>query len=358
MKISIELPAPGRSERDVTLTLPRDELDRVWLSVAGARAYNRTGYYLRRHPIKGDPAGIGPDRPWRTVGAPRKVPIAEHLRQLRKADALPPVPQPGEHARGFLTERSILAVPISDLVANLLRPCWRRDGFGDGRRILRFADEPGGPRRYFCLCAARRTVAGNPLQLQDVTFDFERERVVDGNQRDLSARFAWCAAVVPLVVGGRACSAVAIAQADYDLRHTLGSGEKAAMEFAYAGWFAEWERRVAQIVTAHRRRKRPFAVYYHSVIAINRRGDITIRQLEGTLVEIARRLQREGAVGAGLLDSGGSCAIYDGWLRGYLSHSWYFREPRGAVLVFQLRSRQRIPSAQNSWFKHKINKTQ
>src|SRR5207245_2248049 len=105
-----------------------------------------------------------------------------------------------------------------------------------------------------------------------------------------------------------------------------GRDAESAIRYAYAGWFGEWERRVGEVVAQHRTHGRSFAQFYHSILALDGVGNVAIRQVEGTLPDLAEALARDGFVGAGVLDSGGSCAIYDVWMASYLNHGWYFRE--------------------------------
>jgi hypothetical protein len=165
---------------------------------------------------------------------------------------------------------------------------------------------------------------------------------VDGD--DLAAKgLLWAATLVPLVKDSRPMSPAEIALDDYDLRQIFGRQAEEEINHAYAGWYADWSSRVAALTQDHIQRGRPFAVFYHSILALDCNGLIRILQLDGTLPELAESLAADGIVAAGLLDSGGSCALYDPWLGGYLNHGWYYREPRGAVLVFELKTRERIP---------------
>src|SRR5262249_38710538 len=133
-----------------------------------------------------------------------------------------------------------------------------------------------------------------------------------------------------------------IAQNDYDLRQIWGRGAEDSIRDAYDGWYRQWDTRVEKLTNQHQARGNPYATFFHSVLAIDASGNIHLLQQESTLPDLANHLAEEGFQAAGLLDSGGSCALYDVWLGGYINHGWYFREPRGAVLVFELNIDQRL----------------
>jgi hypothetical protein len=238
----------------------------------------------------------------------------------------------------------MLAVPVSDVVANLMRPAFHRDGLGP-HRLFFYEDEPIERLDYWCACLLERGGGQPRLEMRWVRFDPAGDRALDGDGRDLlSDGLVWAVALVPLVVGSNPLDAVAIAQRDYDLRQVLGREAEPIIRYVYEGFGdGRWNARVAEVVSAHEQSGRPFATFYHSVLALDRDGNVLIRQVEGTLPGLALRLAADGIVHAGLLDSGGSCALYDVWLDSYLNHGWYFREPRGAILVFELTSTQRLP---------------
>ena len=248
----------------------------------------------------------------------------------------------------------MIAVSISDLVANLLRPCFHRDGLRS-HRLFYLDEEPIHARTYACLCAFAREEGPCRLEFRRVRFDPQADRAVDVAGGDLLEEgLVWAAAVVPLVVDGRALSTSRIARADYDLRQIVGRHHEDPIRYAYQGWFERWDARVEEIVAEHERSGRPFATFYHSVLGIDGAGNVLIRQKEATLPELAGSLASEGMVGAGVLDSGGSPAIYDLWSASYLNHGWYFREPRGAILVFELIHPQRIPEDRpGSWIQRR-----
>jgi hypothetical protein len=344
MQIHLVIGVPGSAERSAAVRIGRDELLAVHLSFADPGGRNRTGRFMRRHPVGGEV--VPPNRPVRSPDEPPKWSIPVHVAALRRADAIPaPVPVT-RGADRFGEQPVLLAVPMSDLAANLLRPCFHRDGLG-GHRIFHFEGEPLAGRPYWCACFFREGGGPGRLELRSVHFDAAADCALAAAGGDLTeVGLVWAAAMVPLVIGGRALSPVEIAVEDYDLRQLLGRDAEAAICYAYEGWYDRWADRVAEVLAEHANRGRPFAVFYHSILALDAAGDIHLRQVEGTLPGLATDLAREGMVAAGVLDSGGSCALYDPWLGAYLNHGWYFRESRGAVVVFQLRATQRVPDEQ------------
>lgn len=355
MRVVVEIGESGAAERWAEVRIAAAEIARVHLNLSQPDLRNRSEHYLRRHPgRRGDvEAGEG-------SGVPPKLTIPEHLREMRAAGRLPaPGPVRREGDEVFGSEPAMLVVTVSDLTANLLRPSWHRDGLGP-RRLFHFAGEPIAERSYSCLCFID---APEPrLTIREVRFDPAGDRALDvggpggadagragiegverGAERGLlDEGLVWTAALVPLVAQGRALPAEEIARRNYDLRQMLGRDESTSARRAYEAWPQGWDERVAEAVAEHRRGGRPFASFYHGVLALDGEGGVVIRQLESPLPELAEELAREGFAAAGLLDSGGSCALYDPWLPGYLNRGWYFREPRGAVLVFELRAGQRL----------------
>jgi hypothetical protein len=184
-----------------------------------------------------------------------------------------------------------------------------------------------------------------------VRFDAQNDRLLSSQGRDLLAEgLQWAAALVPLVRGGQAVPTVEIARNNYDLRQILGRDAVDEINLAYTGWPDRWDGLVGSLVNEHLAARRPFEVFYHSVLGIDRTGQIHIWQLDTDLPGLANLLASEGVEAAGLLDSGGSCALYDPWLGSYLNHGWYFREPRGAILLFELNSWERLPESRDgSW---------
>jgi hypothetical protein len=347
LKISIEI----GQQRSARVQIAPEELGRVYLHLASAELRNRTDRFMRRHaaPRQQPPS---PNRPVRSAQEPRKLSIPEHLREMAASGVLSsqPVVHEQSHER-FLVEPARLVVPISDVVANLLRPCFHRDGLGS-RRVFFFQGEPINRRAYFAACSfsAGEQRPGR-LELRQIRFAMPTDRTLGSHGEDLAAQgLVWAAALVPLVVDRRPLEPVEIAREDYDLRQILGRDAEAEMRYAYEGWFDQWDARVSEVVAEHQRLAKPFASFYHSVLATDAGGAIHILQTEGSLPQLAQELAREGMTAAGLLDSGGSCALYDPWMAGYLNHNWYYREPRGAILVFELSATQRLPMDQtDSW---------
>ena len=343
MKLTIEIADSTPGSREAELRFAADELAAVHLHLAFPEGRNRSGLYMRRHAHRPDEP-VGPDRPLQSPHEPPKLSIAEHVEQMRRANLVslgtPPAP---EARQGYAEEPAMLAVPVSDLVANLLRPCFHRHGLG-GHRLFYLDEEPIERRTYFCLCFFADRNQRPRLEFRHVRFDRQTDRALDVAGDDLlDEGLVWAAALVPLVVDGEALSAVRIAQGDYDLRQIVGRRNEGPIRYAYQGWFDQWDARVQEVVSEHQRSGRSMATFYHSVLGIDAAGGVLVRQKEATLPDLACSLQSEGMVAAGLLDSGGSSAIYDVWSAGYLNHGWYHRQPRGAILLFELCWTRRLP---------------
>lgn len=351
MKLVIEIPEGAATERNAQVSISARELAGVHLHLAYPHLRNRTGHYLRRHPLSpGEEGSIDPNRPYVAADAPQKLSIPDHLREMRRVGLIPLLRElQEEEGEVFATEPMMLAVTVSDLTANLLRPAYHRDGLGP-HRLFYFDAEPIAERSYFCACFFEpEPAAGGRLELRQVRFDPEADRAVDEQGHDLLTEgLVWAAALVPLVADGQPLPPVEIARHNYDLRQMLGRSESGPTRYAYAGWAHDWDKRVAQVVGTREASGRPFASFYHGLLALDAAGCIHIRQVEGTLPDLAVSLAREGMTAAGLLDSGGSCALYDVWLGSYLNCGWYFREPRGSILVFELKLTQRLSKARHS----------
>jgi hypothetical protein len=355
MKIILEIGGDGR-ERTAEVIIHRDELSTVHLNLAYPDKRNRSDLYMRRHRKAEDGINVPTANcPERKADAPSKLSIAAHLEILRAKGAIPktkPLTSRSDK-ESFSAEPSLLAVPISDLVANLLRPCYHKDKLG-AYRIFFFKDEPIKDRRYFCIYTKQQTLQKQELCFGHLKFDLERDRVTDENDMELDD-IIWAAALVPLVVDQRALSSFEIAVNDYDLRQILGRDAEDEIRRAYDGWYGKWNANIAKTMEDWDRNQKSYSVFYHSIIAVDGNGCIHIFQQEGALPIIANELVKQGIVAAGLLDSGGSCCLYDPWMASYLNQCRYYREKRGAILVFELKSNQWIPVNENgSWLQRRL----
>ncbi len=355
MNITLNVPNDSALARTCRVVIDPAELARAHLLLSFPEQRNRTDRYMRRHGLysKGDAAGsaIDPNEPDRSDSEPRKLPIPDHIRQMQEGGSAREsggITDCADEISG--TEPAMFAVPISDLTANLMRPSFHRDGLGT-HRIFHFDAEPIERRPYWCVCCFEEYAGKVELAMQWVRFEPESDRVFGEAGTDLlDAGLSWAAGLVPIVVAGRPLTAVEITRNDYDLRQIVGREATELAQYAYAGWFDEWDERVAQIVARHAQNGAPWSSFYHSVLGIDKHNRLHVMQLEASLPDLALTLAGEGIVHAGVLDSGGSCALYDVWMASYLNQSWYFREPRGSVLVFELARIERLPRAdRNSW---------
>lgn len=354
MKIEVEIGAQGSVNRTAVVSIAREEIRNVAFNIAFGAERNRTGLYMRRHSKIDDlEAGlsVGPNNPLRSPEEPKKLTLAQHIGELGLRCL-------GEYSgdvlgggEKFRTQPAMIAISVTDVVANLMRPCFSMAGIGK-KRIFCFEDEPTDARRYWAMCCFVGADSVPNLTLMDVQFNLEHDSVFSVDGRNLAEQgLEWAVSLVPLVKDSTAVSALEIAENNYDLRQILGRDEIGAITEAYEGWYSEWVPRVRHLVQKHIDQGLPFEVFYHSILALDHSGSVRIYQLDGALPELASRLASQGIVAAGLLDSGGSCALYDPWIGGYLNHGWYFREPRGAALVFELKAQERLPEPRwNSWY--------
>jgi len=332
--------------RTAKLCIPNSELRRVYLHIASAEILNRSNYYLRRHPYKDEKKIPDPNKPCRLQNDSQKIPIPRHLEIMRQQNIIPNISALNQQkSEQFHSVPALLAVPISDLVANLFRPAFHKDGLGTHKTFF-FEDEPVTDRDYWCVCCFQNDQDKNQkLEFRQVKFDVNNDTVWDcADKTDLGkAGLLWAAGIVPLVINNNPLSAPEIAVHDYDIRQILGRDSTTVLQYIYQGWYDEWESRIKKIITDFEKKNRSWESFYHSILCLDFDKNVYIYQMEGTLPELAEKLAGEGMVYAGMLDSGGSCAIYDAWLKSYLNHGWYFREPRGSILVFELDHSERIP---------------
>ncbi len=363
MKIEIAIGETGSIERATSIKILREEIKSIKLHIAFAEKLNRNDLYLQRHSGSDNNQlvndSIDPNTPLRAKADEYKITIPEHFTKLDLKNLKTLVKSNQLQSNGRYCEvNSIFAIPISDLTSNLLRPSFNKNKFGSTKyRIFFLKDEPINDQNYWCVCYYQRSGI-NGIEFRNLKFDILKDTVFDTKNPDidlvLDYGLIWAAAIVPLVIDNKPLSATDIAVHDYDLRQILGRNESEAVKFCYKGWFSKWNERVRLIVQQHQETRKPFASFYHSIIAISEKGDLHIKQLEGTLPAIANKLSSKGFQAAGLLDSGGSCAIYDRWLSGYLNHGWYFRPKRGSIIVLELKRKDRIPiDSSEHWINYK-----
>jgi len=354
VKISIETGNASTAERTLSAVISPDELAAAYLHLACPQERNRTWRFMRRHRRSLDEV-VDPNRPVRLPEEePDKLTIPQHLKQMRDEGTIPRAGAAEGHANlSYAVEPAMFVLPISDLVANLLRPCFHSAGLGD-HNLFHFQDEPIATRTYFCACFFREGDTGR-LDMKEVRFDPETDRAFDSSGKDLMEEgLVWAAAVIPLVREGVALPASEIACNVYDLRQIFGRNAVDKIRYAYEGWHDQWDGRVTELLEDPRNDATRSSAFYHSILSLDDSGAIGIHQMEGDLCEISQSLQAKGVQCAGLLDSGGSCALYDVARESFLNHSWYYREPRGAVIVFQLTADERIPEAQaGSWMRRR-----
>jgi hypothetical protein len=339
--------------RRATVSIARDEIFSAAINIAAATERNRTGMYMRRHRKAGDSLSAleaNVNRPIRAPQEPPKLLMAEHSDAMGFGYVSPSLTLEGPDK--FHLMQSVIAVSVSDIASNLLRPCFSVEPFGQDKRAFFFEDEPIEDRQYWAACYFECPGELPPLRFCNVTFKLDPDRIYSADGEDLvPLKLKWAMCLVPLVRKSAAVPLVEIAQNDYDLRHIFGrnASEDYFTPYRPGVWFNKWDEEVAARTAQYLENGLRPEVYYHSALAVDASGNIRIYQCDSALDKLAELIAWDGMVAAGLLDSGGSCALYDPWLRGYLNHGWYYREPRGAALAFQLNSYERIPVAA-SWF--------
>jgi hypothetical protein len=316
MNIAIEW---SREEQDpaTTLRVARDEVREVKLSIAHRDRLNRSDWYMVRH--EGRVHRRGPDGAQAGYAEMRRwnLPIEEHLTLAGLG--------PGDR---------VVAVPFSDLSANLLRPSWARHAHPP---LFHFSGEPLEEAPYHALACfgvdERRTLA-----IRSVTLTRD-DRVLDADTgEDLGEQgLLWAGCSAPLVRHGECVSDQVIARHEYDLRHLL---PPEVADSTLALWLDRPRFHAALDSAIRTVAARP--AWYHSALGLAASGDLIVLQKFATLQQIAMDLKELGAVDALLLDSGGSCGVWTSFARTWISRGWYFRPARGAVLLVRLHGEQRV----------------
>jgi len=336
----------NKINRTAKLFIPISELRFVYLHIASTEILNRSNFYLRRHRYKNETKAPDPNKPCRIKNDSQKLTIPRHIEVMQQQSIILKLSEfQNERGVTFQLFPTMIAVPISDLAANLLRPAFHKNGLGQYKTFF-FKDEPITKRNYWCICYFNNKQENNQkFEFCQVHFDTINDTVIDSKTNNdlLNSDLEWAAGIVPLVIDFKPLNPYEIAIHDYDLRQILGRHSTRDIQYIYEGWYDEWESRIKKTIADFEKKNKFYESYYHSILCLDSEKNVYIYQIEGTLPELANMLSREGIQYAGILDSGGSCAIYDDWLKSYLNHGWYFREPRGSILLFELENSERIP---------------
>ena len=299
---------------DLCLRLERAEIDAVLLNVANrCRLMALPG--LPRH-REGTPA--------ETQGfADAKIPIEEHLKQLKIVDAA-----------GMAVNRAV-AITNRNLGANHGNIAWQRTATPP---IFRIAEDPCSYPSYSCLTAWRN----GALSIEDLRFDFATQRIHASGGKDLSDEIEWATFGQRVLHGGSLIAIEDIIDQFYDLRHVLAfdhhqeSGVR-VRDDAYRGYPAGFR---DNALKAWRKCGVPRARYYHNALGFSRDA-LFIVQREGTVEEMGTALREAGADDGIILDNGGSVACWAWWLNQYkgglVSPTIDYRPPGTSAIAFVLK---------------------
>ena len=279
MKIEIEIGTNNNINRTASVTIEAHELKSAALHIAFAAGRNRTGLYMRRHRKPCDLESgytVGPNDPIRFADEPKKLSIPEHIKKM-KFGTQPSSEIVAQGSERFRTVPSVIAVPVSDVAANLLRPCFMKTGFGE-KHIFFFEDEPIELRSYWAACLFSDERGRPEIKFMDIIFDVDGDSVhaLDG-QNLVTKGLEWAVCLVPLVKNSKAVAPQEIAKNDYDLRHIFGRNANKEFFSPYDVWYDGWNERVDKAVQKHIDSGSTFEIYYHSILGIDSNGSILYR---------------------------------------------------------------------------------
>lgn len=330
------------SDPRVTLRLSLDEIEDLRLSVAERETRNRSQLYQRKHASR----AAGWDTRQRDPAlAALNRPIAEHY-QLQSLC----------HGLKGLENKRVLAVAVSDLTANPLRPHYDATSDDPRRSLFFLADEPIGQVPYTLLICYQHQ-GRIRLGIQHDVQVGEDGALPDSMPAEMRNGLRYWMACPPLLINGQH-DLEAFCLRDYDLRHVFGfrshfkefgyRSEQKYLEELYKVYelFPDWERWCAAIGERLKTLPKP-ETCYHAALGLSEQELLVIHRT-CTIPELAEELRRLGAGEAVLLDSGGSCAIWANWVNGnrggVLASAWNFREARGAVLFIILKGERGLPA--------------
>ncbi len=299
---------------DLLLRLDRDEIRGVALSVP---------HWDRLIALPGMPRHRPATEAESSAVAACKVPIEEHLARL------------GITGADGRTARRAMAISNRNLGANQGHVAWDRTRTP---RIFRIAEDPLDYGTYSCLTVWR----SGGVSIEDLRFDFERERIADGvDGRDLSDEVEWATFGQRVLRDRRVARVEEIATQFYDIRHVLAfdhrheDGERIRQRI-YDGYPETFRHNVRR---AWADDGVPRARYYHNAVGLSADAVIVV-QREGTIEEIGAALAAAGADDGVILDNGGSIACWAWWVDDYagglISPTIDYRPPASSIVAFLL----------------------
>lgn len=339
--LSLDYSDLEQTDPKATLRIFGDGIEQVHLSVASRAARNRKALYSKKH---GDSKLASRDRPEELTAV--NTPILEHYKSL---------PKSFENSR-------VIALPISDLTANPLRPHYdasispeQLGGYSDGSdtRLFYLEDEPIGEVPYTLLFSYEERGQTRLAIHHEVKVE-PNGSLPDKIPQATLEGLNWWAACPPLLMGGQHYLD-RYTLLDYDLRHVFGfpesfskgsearsEKEKELLDMYQQSSFPNWGK-WCDLVRQKLRGLQSYETGYHAALGISGRELIVVHRIT-TIPNLAEELRSLGAQDAVLLDSGGSCAIWANWANGgdagVLASAWNFRPPRGAVIFLVLKGKR------------------
>jgi hypothetical protein len=305
---------------DVLLWLERDEIENALLSVANRdRLMALPGIPRHRSASADEAAGLSASR----------IPIEAHLQRLGIVSAAGPVDRPA------------IAISNRNLGTNHGHVAWQRT---ETPHIFHVLEDPIDRTSYSCLTVRR----SQSISIEDLRFDFGRQRVFDANGgRDVSDEIEWAAFGPRVLRDGHVPRIDEIVDQFYDIRHVLAfdphtSAGQAIQRDIYRGYPVSFRENV---VDAWRTGGVPRARYFHNAMGLSRDA-LIILQREGTVEEIGDALKTAGAEDGLILDNGGSVACWLWWANAYrggiLSPTVDYRPDGTSAIAFVLKGPARV----------------
>jgi len=311
-----------KTDPEITLELPENEIGEIFLSIANREIRNRTDLYQQKHIAGTQFTG---ERSQEIANL--NISIEKHFeKNLGIADV-------------FHSKKRYLVIGAGDCSANLFRSSYDLT-LTRGKPLFYLKDEPYKEKEYyaFIITGKNGTVKG---KIEKITFRDEKPAI--GNQEIPGLLWLFCS--TPLVYKGHLVDKIEMACNDYDLRHFFGKNNENG---TLNGIYTKLNEGYPQFVKAIEKKQDKIQItgtdveWYHAGIGIKDNTFIIIHNI-GSIFDLAKKFQEQGVSDAVLLDSGGSSVIWANWnYSGYLAHHWYFRPNRGAVIVFNLKGERKL----------------
>lgn len=311
-----------KTDPEITLKIPENEIDAAFLSIANREIRNRTDLYQQKHIVG---TQFTRERLHEIVSL--NISIEKHFEEnLGIADV-------------FNSKKRYLVIGTGDCSANLFRSSYDLT-LTWGKPFFYLKDEPYKEKEYyaFIITAQKGTIKGN---IEKITFRDEKP-IID-NHEIPGLRWLFCS--TPLIYRGHLLDKIKMAGNNYDLRHFFGKkNENKTINEIYA----KLNEGYPQFVKAIEKNQDKIKMtgtdveWYHAGIGIKDNTFIIIHNI-GSIFDLAKKFLEQGVSDAVLLDSGGSSVIWANWnYNGYIAHHWYFRPNRGAIIIFNLKGERKL----------------